>query len=327
MASRLHRVKRIFLSWLIKARKVTLPGFDRVPLYDVMLFFFRSIQNGAITTRASAIAFSFLLAVFPAIIFLFTLIPYVPIENFQEQLFMMIQSVLPMHTFQSVDETIQDILTHQRGDLLSIGFFMALIFSTNGLVSMMNAFDASMHVLERRPWYMQRLMSIILLIILAVLLTLAIGLITLGQIAINYLDANDLLGSHFTYYLLSIGRWVVIVALLFFAYSFLFYLAPTSKTRWRFISAGSTMSTILSILIMSGFSYYITRFTQYNKLYGSIGALLVIMLLFYMMSLVLLFGFELNASLQAARRSGKRLVRKHKVRSHFRQRLSRKVGL
>ncbi|MFV0378329.1 MAG: YihY/virulence factor BrkB family protein [Mangrovibacterium sp.] len=317
MASRLHRLKRIFLSWLIQARKVTLPGFDRVPLYDVMLFFFRSIQNGAITTRASAVAFSFLLAVFPAIIFLFTLIPYVPIDNFQEQLFLLLQSVLPTHTFQAVDETIQDILTHQRGDLLSFGFLMALIFSSNGLVSMMNAFDASMHVLESRTWYMQRLMSIVLLGIMAFLLTLAIAMMTAGQVVINYLDEKDLLGGQFTYHLLSIGKWVVIVASLFFAYSFLFYLAPTKKTRWRFISAGSTMSTILSLIIISGFSYYITRFTQYNKLYGSIGALLVVMLLFYLISLVLLFGFELNASLQAARRSGKRLIRKRKAPTRF----------
>ena len=89
MGNRLHRLKRIFLTWLIRARKVTLPGFDRVPLYDVMLFFYRSIENGAITTRASAIAFSFFLAVFPTVIFLFTLIPYVPIRHFQDELFML----------------------------------------------------------------------------------------------------------------------------------------------------------------------------------------------------------------------------------------------
>ena len=324
MGNRSHRLKRFFLKWMIRARKVTVPGFDRVPLYDVMLFFFRSIENGAITTRASAIAFSFFLALFPAIIFIFTLIPYVPVHNFQDELFLLIQGVLPTHTFQAVDETIKDILTHQQGGWLSIGFFMALIFSTNGLVSMMNAFDASMHIFDRRPWYMQRLMALVLLFILATLLTMAISLIILGQSLINYLDANDLLGNHFTYQLLTFGKWIVIVALFFFAYSFLFYLAPTRKTRWRFISAGGTMSTILSIIIMFGFSYYITRFGQYNKLYGSIGALLVILLLLYLISLVLLFGFELNASLHAARRTGKRLIRKHKVQTRSRYRISLK---
>jgi len=322
MRDRYYRLKRFFLSLLIRARKVTLPGFDRVPLYDVMLFFYRSIENGAITTRASAVAFSFFLAIFPTTIFIFTLIPYVPIQNFQDELFLLVQGVLPPHTFQAVDETIKDILTQPRGGLLSFGFFMGIIFSTNGLVSMMNAFDASMHTVESRPWYMQRLMALVLLFILAILLTTAIGLITVGQLFINYLDARNLLGSDFTYYMLTFGKWVVIVALFFFAYSFLYYLAPAKKTRWRFISLGGTMSTILSLAILSGFNYYITRFGQYNKLYGSIGALLVVLLLLYLISLVLLFGFELNASLNAARRTGKRLSRKRKAKDHFRKRFS-----
>ncbi len=322
MINRYHRLKRFFLRWMIRARKVTLPGFDRIPLYDVMLFFFKSLQNGAITTRASAVAFSFFLAVFPSVIFIFTLIPYVPITNFQEELFLLIQGVLPPHTFQAVESTITDILTQPRGGLLSAGFFMGLIFSTNGLVSMMNAFDASLHIFDSRPWYMQRLMSIVLLMILAFLLTIAIGLITLGQLAINYLDTHNLLGSHFTYYLLTIGKWIVIVALFFFAYSFLYYLAPAKKTRWRFISAGGTLSTILSLIILGGFNYYITNFSQYNKLYGSIGALLVVLMLLYLMSLVLLFGFELNASLQAAKRKGsKRIIRKQKVKKRFNYKL------
>lgn len=319
MLNRYHRLKRFFLRWMIRARKVTLPGFDRIPLYDVMLFFYRSLENGAITTRASAVAFSFFLAVFPTTIFFFTLIPYVPITNFQEELFLLIQGVLPPHTFKAVEETLTDILTQPRGGLLSIGFFMGLIFSTNGLVSMMNAFDASLHIFDSRPWYMQRLMALVLLIILAFLLTTAIGLITIGQVAINYLDTNNLLGSHFTYYLLTVGKWIVIVALFFFAYSFLYYLAPAKKIRWRFISAGGTMSTILSLIILGGFNYYITNFGQYNKLYGSIGALLVVLLLLYLMSLVLLFGFELNASLQAAKQKGaKQLMRKKKVKRNIR---------
>ncbi|RKD92717.1 YihY/virulence factor BrkB family protein [Mangrovibacterium diazotrophicum] len=327
MINRYHRLKRFFLSWMIRARKVTLPGFDRIPLYDVGLFFFRSIQNGAITTRASAVAFSFFLAVFPTMIFLFTLIPYVPIANFQEELFLLIQGVLPPHTFQAVDETVKEVLTQPRGGLLSIGFFMGLIFSTNGLVSMMNAFDASLHIFESRPWYMQRLMAIVLLMILAFLLTIAISMITIGQVIINYLDARDLLGSHFTYYLLTFGKWIVIIALFFFAYSFLYYLAPARKTRWRFISVGGTMSTILSLVIILGFNYYITRFSQYNKLYGSIGALLVVLLLLYLFSLVLLFGFELNASLIAAKRQGKKRIvqrSKDKTKSRLRYRLGLK---
>ena len=306
---RAHRLKRRFQRWLIRARKVSFPGFDGVPLYDVLLFLYRSIADGAFTTRASAIAFSFFLALFPAIIFIFTLIPYIPIQHFPEELFQLIQNFLPPRTFMVVEETIQDILTHQRGGLLSLGFFMALIFSTNGLASMMNAFDASLHSSDSRSWIQQRLVAIILLFILAVLLTLSITIITVGQVAIDYLNQSHLLGTQFNYYLLSAGKWVIIVGLFFFAYSSLYFFAPTKKTRWRFISAGSTLATLLSIIVMTGFSFYITHFGQYNKLYGSIGTLLVVLLLFYVMSLVLLIGFELNSSIRAARRNKSTIVR------------------
>ena len=309
MGIRYHRVKRSVQRLMIRARKVSFPGFDKIPLYDVLLFFYRSIVDGAITTRASAIAFSFFLALFPALIFLFTLIPYIPIKDFQAELFLLIQDFLPANTFAVIEETIQDILTRQRGGLLSLGFFMALIFSTNGLVSMMSAFDASLHSFENRTWYSQRLIALLLLAILSFLLTIAISLIAVGQLAINYLDENELLGSHFTYYLLTAGKWIVVLALFFFAYSSLYFFAPTKKTRWRFISAGGTLATILSIAVLTGFGYYITNFSQYNKLYGSIGTLLVVLLLFYIMSLILLIGFELNASLSAARRKVKTLRR------------------
>ncbi|WP_299583228.1 YihY/virulence factor BrkB family protein [uncultured Sunxiuqinia sp.] len=300
LSKRSHKIKRFSLKLLIWARKISFPGFDEVAIYDVGLFFYKSIVQGSITTRASAIAFSFFLALFPAIIFLFTLIPYIPIKNFQVELFLLIQELLPPEAFAMVEKTIQDILTRQRGDLLSLGFFMALIFSTNGLASMMSAFDASLHTFKRRSWLGQRLIAILLLFILSILITLSIALITGGQFAINYLADHDLLRDNFTYYLLTFGKWIITVVLFFFTFAFLYYFAPAKKTRWRFISPGGTLATILSIITMVGFSYYITNFGQYNKLYGSIGTLLVLLLLFYLMSLILLIGFELNASINEA---------------------------
>ena len=139
-----------------------------------------------------------------------------------------------------------------------------------------------------------------LLFILSILITLAIALITGGQFSIEYLVRKGLLTGNFTYYLLTFGKWIITIALFFFAFAFLYYFAPAKKTRWRFISPGGTLATILSIFTMLGFSYYITNFGQYNKLYGSIGTLLVVLLLFYLMSLILLVGFELNASINEA---------------------------
>jgi membrane protein len=293
---------------LVKAKKITFPGFDGMPLHDVMVFFWRSIVDGALSTRASAIAYSFFIALFPAIIFIFTLIPYIPIENFQTQLFMLIKDMVPEGAFTAIEDTVQDILTRQRGDLLSLGFFMALIFSTNGFASMMTAFDASLHSFERRTWLNQRMIALFLVLIQSVLLTLAIALITFGQHVINYLAENGYLQDHLIFYALTFGKWVVILFLFFISNSFLYYLAPAKKTKWRFISAGGTLSTVLCVITFVGFSYYINNFGQYNKLYGSIGTLLVIMLLAYILSMILLIGFELNASINEAIKHSGRIV-------------------
>ena len=284
-----------------KARKVSLPFFEGVPIYDVAVFFWHSIVNGAITTRASAIAFSFFIALFPAILFLFTLIPYIPIDNFQNELFQLIHELLPESTFKTVEDTLTDIILRPRGGLLSLGFIMALIFSTNGIASMMTAFDATIHSINRRSWLSQRVAATVLLIILSVLLLIAVALITGGQIVIDYLQANDILQDKFTIFLITFGKWIIIVSLLFFANSFLYYMAPAKKTEWRFFSAGSALATALAVLAFSGFSFYINNFSQYNKLYGSIGTLLIILFLMYLLSLILLIGFELNASIYQAK--------------------------
>jgi membrane protein len=221
--------------------------------------------------------------------------------------------MVPETAFLAIEETVLDILTQQRGGLLSLGFFMALVFSTNGLASMMGAFDASLHTFERRTWLSQYLTALWLLVILSVLITIAIGLITFGQYLINYLAASGFLRDQFTIYVLTIAKWLVILILFFMANSFLYYLAPAKKTKWRFFSAGSTLSTFLCVITFVGFSYYINNFGQYNKLYGSIGTLLVVMLLMYLLSLILLIGFELNASINEAIKHSRRETIRHKV--------------
>lgn len=297
---RLRKLGELIVTW---AKKITLPFFDGVPLYDVALFFWRSIVDGAITTRASAIAFSFFIAFFPFIIFLFTLIPVIPIENFQDELFALIKQLVPPTTFSTIETTVFEVLNETHGGLLSFGFFMALIFSTNGLASMMSAFDATIHSIHRRSWISQRIAAVILLFILSILLTIAIALLTGGQIFIHYLEEKEILRDSFLIGLLTFGKWIITLTLFFFAYSFLYYMAPAKKTQWRFISAGGTLATLLSIIAIAGFTYYINNFSQYNKLYGSIGTLLIILFLMYLMSLILLVGFELNASIYQARSS------------------------
>lgn len=284
-----------------KARKITLPFFDRMPLYDVALFFWKGIVDGAITTRASAIAFNFILALFPAIIFLFTLIPYIPIDNFQTQLINLMQNVLPDNAFLAIRETIQDIITQPRGSLLSFGFLAAFVFSTNGLVSIIVAFNRTIHAIETRGIVGLYLVAFGLALILTSLTTLSVAMITLSRRLIEFLLAKQIIHFDYLYYLIIGGKWLVILLLFFFTFAFLFYFAPARKIKFRFISAGGTLATVLSIIISVGFSYYINNFGKYNTLYGSIGTLVVVMLWFYFMALSLLIGFELNVSIWSAR--------------------------
>jgi membrane protein len=290
-----------------KARLITLPFFDDVPLYDVAVFFWKGIVNGDITTRASAIAFNFILAIFPAIIFVFTLIPYIPIEHFQQQLMILIQSVLPQNAFLAIHETIMDIITRPRGGLLSFGVLAAFYFSTNGIVSVISAFNGTIHTIETRSWINQRLVALMLAVILILLITISIAMITFSQNVMNFLVAKGLLHKNPTYYLVLIGRWLIICALFFFCYAFLFYFAPARKTKFKFISAGGSLTTLLTIIASLGFSFYINNFGKYNTLYGSIGTLVVVMLSIYFNSLMLLIGFELNASIWSARTKNQEL--------------------
>ncbi len=305
-------VRELLDEAVAKAKKITVPFFDGLPLYDVARFFWKGIVDGAITTRASAIAFNFILAVFPAIIFFFTLIPYIPINNFQVQLMNLIQSVLPDNAYIAIRGTIQDIVTQPRGSLLSFGFFAAFVFSTNSLVSVIVAFNNTIHAIETRSIVSLYLIAFGLSLILTTLTTVSVALITISQRLMEFMVVKQFIRSDYIYYLLIGGKWLVILLLFFFAFAFLFYFAPAKKMKFRFISAGGSLATLLSILISVGFSFYINNFGRYNTLYGSIGTLIVVMLWFYFMALILLIGFELNVSIWSAQ---------HKINSGGRREL------
>jgi membrane protein len=253
-----HWVMPVF-EW---AKKVTLPGLDGTPLYDVGVFFYKGLRDGALNTRSAAVSFNLFLAVFPAIIFIFTLIPIIPMKNFQTELLLMIQSIVPDSVYVSIHKTIEDIITIPHGSLLSVGVLMALFFSTNGIVSLIQSFNASVNVSDSRSWIELRLISLLLVIILFLLVATGITLIIFTQKFLHFLVREGIMELNFTYYLITLGKWIVILALFYFAYSFLFYLGPASRSKWRFISAGGTLATALSIIISLGFSFYINHFWE-----------------------------------------------------------------
>ncbi len=289
-----------FILW---TKRIIIPGFDRVPLYDVAVFFYNGIKKGDISTRAAALAFNFFLAIFPAVIFFFTLIPYIPIHNFQDNLLNLLREFIPMQTYEAVQETLFDIIKRPRGGLLSVGFLLAMFFATNSVNSMIDAFNKTYYTVETRSAFKQRMISIFLVFVLAILVILAIGLITFGPIVINWIEEIGLLTDWLTLNLIGAAKWIITIALLFFAFSVLYYFAPTVKHRYRFITAGSTLATILFIATSIGFNYYVNNFASYNTLYGSIGTLIIFMLWLYFNSMIILLGWELNSSISVARRS------------------------
>jgi len=299
------RNSRIFRVFRIITKKIILPGFDGMPLYDVIIFFVRGLMDGAITTRASSIAFKFFLAIFPAIIFVFTLIPYIPIHNFQKTLLDTLQASVPDNFYSLLSSTITDIISRQNGGLLSFGFIMALYFSSNGILGVIVAFNKTSHSIETRKWWQQYMISIVLTVILVLIVVVSTGLILMGTIGMKYLITAHILKKSLVLYLIKYGRWIIVLLMVFFGASFLYYLGPAKKLRFRFISAGSTLATLLFIATTSGFNYYVNNFARYNALYGSIGTIIVIMMWLYLNSIALLVGFELNASIFSAK---KRLV-------------------
>jgi membrane protein len=293
-------VKRRMNLWLERARRISFPGLQKVPVYDVGVFYVNGIANGALGVRASGISFNFFMSLFPSIIFLFTLIPFVPLPNFQDELMRLIQEVLPSNTFQVVESTILDITTKRRLSLLSFGFLAALFFSTNGISALIASFNASANAFESRSWLSMQFIAMVLVAILFGLTTVATGLIIFGKEILNLLVANGSMQSGLSQALFIGGQWLVILLFMLFSLSFLYYYAPSKRSNYQFFSPGAIMATLLITLLTLGFSYYLGHFGRYNKLYGSIGTLLALLIWLNMSSFVLLLGFELNVSIRNA---------------------------
>lgn len=280
------------------AQRTVLPGFEGLNLYEVSAFFMKGVNNGSLTTRASAIAYNFFLAIFPAIIVLFTMIPYIPIENFQQVLMTTLKDLMPENVYSAVQSSIQEIVMRKRNDLLSFGFVLSLFFAAGGIAALVNAFNASYHNRENRTWLNRQLISLILILIFCMLISLAVVLIIFSGIVINFLEARNILTNKFLIAVLLNGKWLIILISTFFSISFLYYLAPARHSKFRFITPGSILSSLVIILTSVGFSAYINNFGQYNKFYGSIGTLIAFLIWLFINSLVLLIGFELNMSIK-----------------------------
>jgi membrane protein len=254
--------------------------------------------------RANGVAFNFILAIFPAIIFLFTLIPYVtkyfPDIN-KESIMKFLSELIPASMFDVASTTVLDIVSNQRGGLLTFGFVLALFLSTNGMMALMRAFNACYKTIENRSGVKTRFIATALTINMTVVLFLAILLLVVGQLVLNYFSTHLTEFSwvnldDFTVHLLFALRFMVIFIVFLLAISTIHY-------NWRFFSIGSFIATLLCLAVSYGFSFYVTNFGTYNKVYGSIGVMIAMMVWIQLITLVLLIGYEINASIHEAIRA------------------------
>jgi membrane protein len=213
--------------------------------------------------------------------------------------------VLPADAYGAFSTTLDEIVNKQNSGLLSFGFILSLFFATNGVHSLMMAFNKSSLIIETRSWLKQRLMAVALTLVIAFSVIVCIVAMTIGEIALNYIDTELNIKDALTTFAIQLTRWALLGILYFVTISILYRYGPAHAKKWKFFSAGSWLATILAFLTIWGFSFYINNFSSYNKVYGSIGTLIVIMIWLYLNSLILLVGFELNASVDLSKRSVK----------------------
>lgn len=287
-----------------KSKEVSLPGFQGTPIFDVVEFFFNQIQKTSLTERAAAISFNILMAIPPGLIFLFTLIPFLPVDGMMDEIYALIRDVIPGEKNNAVVISfLEDFTTNQRNDLLSIGFILALFFSSNAMIGIMQSFNkldykgfSRLKAVHSRGIAIQLTLILYLLIILSI-----IALISRDAVLEWFGIENKTLR-----WIMFNLRWVVIFLLFFFIVSFIYRFAPAVQKKWKLINPGSLLATFLMIICTMLFSYWVINFGNYNKLYGSLGAILIVMVLIYFNSLVLLIGFELNVSISSLRKPAAR---------------------
>ncbi len=295
--SRLRRNTKRTLSY------ITLPGFEGMPLYDVLVFFFRGISKGVLTYRASAIAYNFFLALIPLILFLFTLIPYVTSSNFQNTVLDLMLETIPSNIFVMVKPTIVEIISRPKSGLLSLGFMMAIYFATNGIDAVLEGFNQTYHRTKKWPWWLQKIYAFLLMVVISFLGFIAMIFLTSGKLIINTLGKYDIITNDTTIYLLLIVQWVIIVSILLLSVSILYYFGHRrdKDLNYRFFSAGSIFSTGLFIVGGLLLKLYFENFSNYNVLYGSIGSLIILLVWLFYNALIILIGFELNTSIKRSR--------------------------
>jgi membrane protein len=284
-----------------RSKKIILPGFQGTPLFEVISFFNNQVKKVGLNDRARSIAFSFLTAIPAAAIFICTLIPYLPVsKQIERQLLLLTRDITPnQNTYVLVSQFLEDFLDKPRAGLLSFGFVLALFYSSNAMMGIMRSFNKSLIYNTRRNalqarWMAIKLTTLVLIMVIASV-TLLMTQAELLRSLFKWLNISR--NNHTAHFWVRTLRWVVIIPLFYLAIACIYKYGPAVQKRWTLFSPGTFLATLLTILITLAFSYWVNWFGNYNKIYGSIGTVMILMLLVYFNSLVLLIGYELNVSI------------------------------
>ncbi|MEN8123980.1 MAG: YihY/virulence factor BrkB family protein [Bacteroidota bacterium] len=285
------------IGWFVRLfQKIKIPGLEGLSLYDLFDIYINGIIKGALTTRAGSIAFSFFIALFPFALFVLTLIPYVPIEGFQEDFLSFIFQALPSkESSEAVSLVLNDIANNKYGELLSFGILLSIILMTNGVNAILSGFEYTYHDIQTRTVIRQYLVALAISLVLVFLLLFTVSIIILLEFLIRYMNQDGILGD--ASFWIGIIQIIILILMVFIGISFLYYYGTKEGRKMSFFSPGTIFTTVLFIINFKIFKIYLEKFAQYNQLYGSIGTLIIIMLFIWLNSIILLLGSELNTSL------------------------------
>lgn len=287
---------------ILLTQRIKLPWLHGLSLYDLLDLYFIGVIEGAISYRASAIAWSFFMALFPFMLFILNLIPYIPIEGFQDDFMGFVQQSVPPTTYDAIYKIINDILHNSHSGLLSTGFLMAILLMTNGVNAILGGFESGhhVHITLKRKFFRQYFVALALSILLSLVLIVTVAVIVIFEVLIQKTKIQDVLSDNIP--LIEMGRYIFVILMILMATSLLFKYGIKREKKRKLISIGSVFTTILIIISSYFFGIWVVKFSKYNELYGSIGTLLVVMFYIWINCMILLLGFDLNASIHHIKR-------------------------
>jgi len=282
-------------------RKISFAGFGDNSVYEVGKYFILSIQKEGIRLRSSSMAFSFFLSIFPSILFVLNLLPFIPIPGLKKEIFNQLDYLLPAESYHTLESTVVNILENGNGSILSVSIISFLYFSSNGILSMIQAFNKRHDSIKKGFFLKNRIKSIGIVIFLALQFLIGISLMIYSTSLIHWSQESLNISTGLSFYLIIIIKYIILFLLVLATITALYHFCSNVETRYRLITPGGIISTILCLLTTYLFSYYVDNFGSYNKVYGSLGAIIGLMILIYINCSSILVGYELNSSITDAK--------------------------